>query len=160
MTNKVKIYPIGLSDKSEILKGGLIDFSLKANYGFTQIDNLEKADDNFEHKIYTKTLDSFNITNVSFMKIDVEGFERAVLDGAINTVINNTPTILIEIWCTSTNSIKHFNEKNGEIKKQFDVFEYLFNFGYICIPVSPTSDDFLFIHYRKKELIKTILNIL
>ena len=160
LTNKVKIYPIGLSDKSEILKGGLIDFSLKANYGFTQIDNLEKADDNFEHKIYTKTLDSFNIPNVSFMKIDVEGFERAVLDGAINTIINNTPTILIEIWCTSKNAIIKNKLENTELKKQYDVFEILFNLGYICIPVSPTSDDFLFIHYTKKELIKTILNIL
>jgi hypothetical protein len=151
---------VGLSDKPEILKGGLIDFSLKANYGFTWIDNLEKTDENCKYKIYTNTLDSFNIQNVSFIKIDVEGFERSVLSGAINTIIKYTPTILIEIWCTSENSIKKFNKEKEEIKKQFDVFEYLFNLGYICIPVSPSSDDFLFIHYKKKDLLKRILDIL
>ena len=107
-------------------------------------------------------LDDLNIDNVSFIKIDVEGSERKVLDGAINTIFKNTPTILIEIWCTSKNSIKKYSDINNlpEVKKQFDVFEYLFNLGYICFPVSPSSDDFLFIHYKKKDLIKKILEIL
>jgi FkbM family methyltransferase len=160
LTNKVKIYPIGLSNKTEIVKGGIIDFSIKTNYGYTRIDDLEKTDENFEYKIYTKTLDSCNIENVSFIKLDVEGCERKVLDGAKNTIIKYTPTILIEIWSTSTNSIKKYSEDQRGIKSQLDIFEYLFNFGYICIPVSPQTDDFLFIHYTKKELLKKILDIL
>ena len=47
-------FPIGLSNKTEIVKGGIIDFSIKTNYGYTRIDDLEKTDENFEYKIYTK----------------------------------------------------------------------------------------------------------
>ena len=160
LENKIIPYPVGLSDKSEILKGGFIDFSIKSNYGYTTLDKLQKTDEKDNYKIYMNTLDSYNIQNVSFIKLDVEGSERKVLEGAINTIINNTPTILIEIWCTSDNSIKKYTKEQNlpEIKKQFDVFEYLFNLGYICIPVSPRSDDFLFIHYKKKELLKKIID--
>ena len=162
LEDKIKMYPIGLSDKNEKFEGGKIDFSKTANYGFTQIDNLKKANDSTEMIIEVVKLDDLNIDNVSFIKIDVEGSERKVLDGAINTIFKNTPTILIEIWCTSNNSIKKYSDINNlpEVKKQFDVFEYLFNLGYICFPVSPSSDDFLFIHYKKKDLIKKILEIL
>ena len=161
LEDKIKTFNFGLSNKSEILKGGFIDFSIEANYGFTQISNLEKIDEiDNNYKIYVNTLDSFNIQHVSFIKLDVEGHEREVLEGSINTIINNTPTILIEIWCTSKNSIEKYTKEQNlpEIKKQFSVFEFLFNLGYICIPVSPNSDDFLFIHYTKKEILNKIIN--
>lgn len=168
LTEKIKIFPIGLSNKSEKLRGGFINFLKKTNYGFTQIDKLDKLDkldkidENSQLYIDVKTLDSLNIDNVSFIKIDVEGSERMVLEGAINTIIKNLPTILIEIWCTSENAIEKFNkEKNfSKIKEQMDVYEFLFNLGYICFPVSPNSDDFLFIHHTKKTLIHNILNCL
>ena len=162
LEDKIKVYPIGLSDKNEKLQGGTIDFSIIANYGFTQIDNLKKSDDSTKLIIEVQKFDDLNIDNVSFIKIDVEGSERKVLDGAINTILKNKPTILIEIWCTSTNSIKKYGDVTNlpEIKKNCDVFEFLFNLGYICIPVSPVSDDFLFVHYTKKDLLNRIIGIL
>jgi FkbM family methyltransferase len=162
LNEQIIVHPIGLSNKKEKLQGFLIDFSIEANYGFTQLDDLEKADDTSKYIINLITLDSLNIENVSFIKIDVEGSERKVLDGAINTIIKNLPTILIEIWSTSKNSIERYNDAKylPEIKKQFSIFEFLFNLGYICIPVSPLSDDFLFIHYTKKELLNNIINII
>jgi FkbM family methyltransferase len=161
LEDKIKIFDIGLSNKSEKFTGFVMDFSLKSNYGFTQIINLEKANEESQLIINVETLDSFNIENVSFIKIDVEGNERNVLEGSINTIYKYLPTILIEIWCTSENSIKKYTKEENlpEIKKQFDVFEILFNLGYICIPVSPSSDDFLFIHYTKKELLNKIINL-
>jgi FkbM family methyltransferase len=162
LTEKIKTFPIGLSNKSEKLNGGFIDFSEKNNYGFTQLDNLDKMDETSNLCISLETLDSFNIDNVSFIKIDVEGSERMVLEGAINTIYKNCPTILIEIWCTAKSSIYNLNNEKdfSKIKKQFDVFEFLFNMGYICFPVSPSTDDFLFIHHTKKTLINKIVNIL
>lgn len=162
LKDKILVYPLGLSNNTETLQGFLIDFSIKANYGFTQLDHLEKANDTSKYTINIVTLDSLKIENVSFIKIDVEGSERKVLEGAINTIIKNLPTILIEIWCTSKSAIEKYKNEQylPEIKKQFSVFEFLFNLGYICIPVSVSSDDFLFIHYTKKELLNNIINIL
>lgn len=160
LEDKIKTFDIGLSNKSEKFTGFVMDFFQKVNYGFTQIINLEKANEDSQLIINVETLDSFNIENVSFIKLDVEGNERNVLEGSINTILKNLPTILIEIWCTSENSINNYKkeEKLPEIKKQFDVFDFLFNLGYICIPVSPSSDDFLFIHYTKKEILNKIIN--
>ena len=44
-----------------------------------------------------RTLDSFGFQNVSLLKIDVEGFEDAVLAGSADTIRANRPVILIEI---------------------------------------------------------------
>lgn len=53
-----------------------------------------------EHSVVTaKTLDSFNIRDVGFIKIDVEGFEEKVIRGGLLTIIsNNYPPILFECW--------------------------------------------------------------
>jgi FkbM family methyltransferase len=44
-----------------------------------------------------KTLDSFNLTNVGFIKIDVEGHEEAVLRGGLDTIRREMPNLMIEI---------------------------------------------------------------
>jgi FkbM family methyltransferase len=43
-----------------------------------------------------RTLDSFDLDRVSFIKIDVEGHEEAVIEGAIETLRRNRPSLLIE----------------------------------------------------------------
>jgi FkbM family methyltransferase len=42
-------------------------------------------------------LDSMDLNGISIIKIDVQGYEPFVLDGAINTIAHNRPTIFIEI---------------------------------------------------------------
>lgn len=44
-----------------------------------------------------KTLDSFGLKDVGFIKIDVEGHEEAVLNGAMATIRRDRPNVLIEI---------------------------------------------------------------
>jgi FkbM family methyltransferase len=44
-----------------------------------------------------KTLDSFALTNVGFVKIDVEGHEEAVLHGGLTTLKREKPNLMIEI---------------------------------------------------------------
>lgn len=43
------------------------------------------------------TLDSLLLVDVSYVKIDVEGFEYFVLSGARETIINNFPNIWVEL---------------------------------------------------------------
>ena len=47
--------------------------------------------------IECRTLDSFNLTDVDYVKIDVDGFEIPLLEGARNTLKTNSPTINIEM---------------------------------------------------------------
>ncbi|MGD0665897.1 MAG: FkbM family methyltransferase, partial [Rhabdochlamydiaceae bacterium] len=58
-----------------------------------------------------RTIDSFHLTNVSFIKIDVERSEEQVLDGMVNTILQNKPVIAIELqggyqWETAPPHIK------------------------------------------------------
>ena len=73
-------------------------------------------------QVELRTLDSFNLRNVSFIKIDVEGYEANVLEGSRETIANNrNPPILIEIWDTDK------------------VFNMLEDFGYSVTPL-PVRD--------------------
>jgi FkbM family methyltransferase len=47
--------------------------------------------------IHIKTLDSFELTNIDFIKIDVDGYEDLLIKGAVETVANNSPVINIEM---------------------------------------------------------------
>lgn len=47
-------------------------------------------------KVPVKTLDSYNFQNVSFIKIDVEGYEKKVLQGAVDTINRCKPIMYIE----------------------------------------------------------------
>jgi FkbM family methyltransferase len=46
--------------------------------------------------VETRTLDSFEFSNVSMIKIDVEGHEEAVIEGAQETIKRNRPALIIE----------------------------------------------------------------
>jgi FkbM family methyltransferase len=47
-------------------------------------------------EIETRTLDSFNLSNIALIKIDVEGHEEAVLEGARETIQRSQPALIVE----------------------------------------------------------------
>ena len=47
--------------------------------------------------VETKRLDDFPIANCSFIKIDVEGHEEAVLDGAAGLIATQRPALMLEL---------------------------------------------------------------
>jgi FkbM family methyltransferase len=49
-----------------------------------------------ELEVETRALDEYALTNVGFIKIDVEGHELAVLDGATQTIAASRPNLLVE----------------------------------------------------------------
>jgi len=51
---------------------------------------------NYNGPIKLRTLDSYNFQNVDIIKIDVEGFEIPVLNGAKQTILSQRPWIQIE----------------------------------------------------------------
>jgi len=62
------------------------------NMGHTHIDpnSIGSGD------VPVQTLDSFNFTNVDYIKLDCEGFEYRILHGARETILSNRPIIVVE----------------------------------------------------------------
>lgn len=53
--------------------------------------------DSKSYEVEVRTLDDFNLANTRFIKADVEGSEREVLDGAQATIARDRPVILLEL---------------------------------------------------------------
>lgn len=107
LNNKIKIFNIGLSDKKI---NGSISFYDRTNIGGTHV----KQDPN--GNLLLDKLDNIKIEEnaVDFVKIDVEGHELKVLQGARETLLKYRPTIFIETFPD----------------KKLEVHEYLTNLGY------------------------------
>jgi FkbM family methyltransferase len=63
--------------------------------------NLKNAHSQFDRqtviRVETRTLDAFNLRNVQFIKVDVEGSELEVLAGARETIARDHPGLLLEL---------------------------------------------------------------
>lgn len=63
--------------------------------------NLKNSHSQFERqtviKVEVRTLDSFALTGVQFIKVDVEGSELEVLEGARETILRDHPALLLEL---------------------------------------------------------------
>ena len=59
-------------------------------------DNVLSGQKVEEIAVDTFTIDSLNLTDVGFIKIDVEGHEDAVLEGAAETIRKSRPNLLVE----------------------------------------------------------------
>ncbi|OQB10055.1 MAG: hypothetical protein BWY21_00539 [Parcubacteria group bacterium ADurb.Bin216] len=84
---------IGLGDKKYTAKMPRIRYGAKGNYGGAGIgfkSELGTID------VEVETLDSQELENVKFIKIDVEGFEAEVLRGGRETILRDKPVMYIE----------------------------------------------------------------
>ena len=127
---KIEIYNFALSNKmgdvyikiplrkKSFFKNNFEDF-YEGGLATIHPDN-KFEDKNFEEfKTKSNFLDNFKFDEkIGFIKIDVEGHEQFVLEGAVNTINKDKPNLLIEI------EKKH---RSDSIKKTFD---YLDDLGY------------------------------
>ncbi len=88
----IEVYNMGLSDKKKEL------IFCSDVTGTSHIIEGNTCNTPYTYKIDVTQLDNFNLQNISCIKIDVEGHELSVLNGAINTIKNNKPVIIIEVW--------------------------------------------------------------
>ncbi len=102
------------------------------NIGSVQLEESESGD------IPIMAIDEMKLEQVDFIKIDVEGMEKSVLRGALNTIKKHLPFIVLESW-HDNNDEKNMWHNNDNI---FDIIKLLSQFGYCWIQIS--SDDYLF----------------
>jgi FkbM family methyltransferase len=113
----VVCYNSGLSDKKDKIK------FCSDNTGGSKICNK-----NYDYYINVDKLDNYNIKNISCMKVDIEEHELHFLKGAINTIKQSKPVIIIEILnkCKDRNDILKLLKKYGyNIKRLYKTEDFL-----------------------------------
>ena len=97
--NNINVYNHALSNCNStltlnipILRGRVNTNLATGLASFNKIEAEHKSIDVAVHR-----LDEYNFKDVVFMKIDVEGHERQVIEGARETILRETPVILVEI---------------------------------------------------------------
>ncbi len=89
-----------------------------------------------KEKVEAKTLDSFNLDNIGFLKLDVEGAELEVLQGAVKTLARSQyPPFIFEVW----------PDKWYQTKKE-KLFNYVKGLGYTITPITGVNNMFLASH--------------
>jgi len=164
LQDKTEIYKIGLSNIKTCYPSFTLDLKQSVGYGAISFKSLPlKFDATLNEGIHFQTLDSFGFTNVSLIKIDVELFEKEVLEGGTEFLHKNKPTIIIELFIMtpllkrrySNGEDADYTEKEREniTSTTFSCFSLLSYLGYVCFPIIPNEGEFLFIHKSKTELI-------
>lgn len=81
--------------------------------------------------IWSQYIDALNLGKLDFIKIDVEGMELEVLQGAIETIKKHKPTLYIEINDFTL-------ERNNTTKE--DIFTFLNGIGYFYKNIYPGQE--------------------
>jgi FkbM family methyltransferase len=71
-------------------------------------------------EVELRTLDSFRFGEVDLIKIDVEGHELEVLQGALETIKRESPTVLVEV------EQRHHADRSIQ-----SIFQFILDLGYI-----------------------------
>lgn len=105
VTGKIHTYNVALGPVP-----GSVEMHIKKNDGHNRVSNdgyttpsgkLVKTNTGYQRVTVPQvTLDSYNFTDVDIIKIDVEGYELQVLEGAVQTIANNRPIVQVE--CVET----------------------------------------------------------
>jgi FkbM family methyltransferase len=113
---KIKVVNIGLSSSAgaatlyiPLLNG---NFPL-VGWASLAPGNCPDTDTHQEKAVRIAPLDSFDIAELDFMKIDVEGHELEVLRGARKTLETNSPTLLIEIKRENVKAVSGYLREIG-----------------------------------------------
>jgi FkbM family methyltransferase len=133
--NKLKhaVYsvPIALSNNSEpvnmYLPNVVKDTGLR-NYGGTSIYTSDGTDHSSETKVECRRLDDIYRGRVSFIKLDVEGHELHVLEGAKNVILKNLPTLLVEMIDYEKSKVPSFLKELGYTMEPIERPEKMFLF--------------------------------
>jgi len=95
----IDIYEVGLSSQSGWTQFYVPKVNGRVLHGWGSLDdaNCPDAENLIEIEVQIDRLDSFNLEDISFIKIDVEGHEVEVIEGATVTIRKYRPNILVEI---------------------------------------------------------------
>jgi FkbM family methyltransferase len=78
-------------------------------------------------------------SNIKFIKIDVQGFEKMVLEGAIKTINKNRPVMIIEFEDPCMNIFGYSSKELISYIHSFNYYIYFLDYEYpsdhVCVPI-------------------------
>ena len=98
-TSVVEAVPFGLSDRSK--KTSMTNWGIGASAADVALD-MAQAEDIVKGIEFVSIDDfvSYNNLNIGVIKLDVEGLEYPAIKGALNTIKNQKPVLLISVYHT------------------------------------------------------------
>lgn len=121
-SRKVKVISKALSSRTgeATLLVPVVNRMSLGGWGSLHEDHFLEAD-KFEHKLVElTTLDSYRIKKLSFLKIDVEGHEMDVLEGATQTIKHHRPVVLLEVQQHNDRAVTQFFESFNYKSKRLE----------------------------------------
>lgn len=112
--SNLTVYPCALGETRKKAK-----LKLHSNCGHNSLVQEKNDFTNSTLEVEVRTLDSFKLKHVGFIKIDVEGYEIQVLKGAMNTIKKDKPRMIIEIH-------KPFKKHLKTITRMLNPLDYAF----------------------------------
>jgi len=128
------IYKNGCGDKNESMyidKKWLTVSDKVENFGCISL--LSEPSNEEDEQIDVITIDSLNLGKIDLIKIDVEGMEDKALQGMKNTILKNTPIIVIEIH---DNQIAQITDMLSDFNYELTIC--LDRINYVAKPISKT----------------------
>lgn len=104
-----------------VLKIPTLDYTMAGSFGSLELRKNAENEDIGQPVSYEKdlsyvrtmTIDSMGLSRLDMLKIDVEGMEMEVLQGAAETIVNLKPIIMVEFLKSDVAAIQEFLKDHG-----------------------------------------------
>lgn len=146
--DNVFAYQLAIGNEKGVVKFEKADYfnNGSVNFGDVSVYDDKKSNFNSFEEVQSDRIDSFEFNLVKVLKIDVQGYESNVINGALKTIEKHRPYIFIEIeekclikFGSSEKELIKIIEDLGYVVKRFQVgIPYSSSSGYcldcVCIP--------------------------
>jgi FkbM family methyltransferase len=129
---------IAIGNEKGVMKFEYADyfFNGSVNFGDVSVYDDKKSKINSFEEVKSDMLDSYDFNEVKVLKIDVQGYESNVINGALKTIQKHRPYIFIEI---EEECLIKFGSSEQELIKMIEDLDYVVKRFQVGIPYTSTS---------------------